>query len=227
MSATSQRRMEIAHAGLLRSRKLLLRNLLNTSKPTEELRGPSRVVLALCRSGWEAERPCVSLGHVAALLCIFVFSPDFCAWTAIHWNIVPYVRFIILRATNMLRVACTCICYTAMPVRNKLPSSMVHPLLTPSATIGTKLYIRSSQTTHVLHMLCKKQNAILHSSPETFLLLPCPSPAASFCCWSITYSTHSLVTSYCLIIVSPVLWGCFITIDPRTLKPIQYYQNTL
>lgn len=187
MSATSQRRMEIAHAGLLRSRKLLLRNLLNTSKPAEEWRGPSRVVLALCRCGWEAARPCVSLGHVVALLCIFVFSPDFCAWTAIHWNIVPYVRFIFLRATNMLRVACTCICYTAMPVRNKLPSSMVHPLLTPSATIGTKLYIRSSQTTHVLHMLCKKTKCHF-----TFFTRNISLPALTFSCCFFLLLIHYL-----------------------------------
>ena len=110
-----------------------------TTPPPKAWGGPSRVVLAPCRSGWEGGRPCVSLGHFVALRCIFVFSPAFVAWTAMHWNLVQYVRFIILRTTDMLLVACTCICYAVMPVRSKLPSSMVHPSLAPSATIGTEL----------------------------------------------------------------------------------------
>lgn len=45
-------------------------------------------------------------------------------------NPVQCPGFIIL--TDMLRVALTRICYTAMTARNKLPGSTEHPSLTPS-----------------------------------------------------------------------------------------------
>lgn len=76
------------------------------------------------------------LGHVAALLCIFVCFPAFCAWTELQWNTGQHMRCIILRTMDVLRVACICICYPAMAMRSKLPNSMVHPPLTPQPRQG-------------------------------------------------------------------------------------------
>lgn len=145
--------------------------------------GQAGSTLHPCRRDWEAGRPCASLGHIVALLWIFIFSPACVAWTAL--NPVQYTGFIIL--TDMLRVALTQIYYTVMPVRNKLPGSTEHPSLTPSEHDRDRT-LNTFQSNHprAPHALQKKnQNTILHSSPETFLFLSRPSPAAPLCFWSL------------------------------------------
>lgn len=96
---------------------------------------PSGVAFALCRRIGQAGRPCLPRAYVP----VSVFSPAFYAHAASHRNTMQYAKCITLTATDLLRMACTCASYTAVPARNKLPGSMVQRSLTPSATIGTKL----------------------------------------------------------------------------------------
>lgn len=121
------------------------------------------------------------------------------------------MRFIILRAADMLRVACTCICYAVMLWgTSRLPVQYTHRSLPQPRQGQNSKYVPvkpptvstcSAKTKIPFYILLQKH---FSSCPALLLLLFVVDPL-------LTYSTHSLVTSDCLIIISPVLWGCFIT----------------